>query len=173
MRERNNAAIVHDVEAGSCAVAVGDVELRAPHVGSGLVICVFDGNDVGGVAHVLASGSEQPGYALQRPGLYVGSAVPALLGLLRGSGARRDLSAVLVGGAVGRLPPNAPTWATKTLTFARTTLRELNVPIVDEFTGGPHVRGVCFNGRGVVRVWTCGQTSTVSMATAPRLAFCA
>lgn len=163
MREKH-APIVHDVEAGSCAVAVGDVELRAPHVGSGLVVCVFDGRDVGGVAHVLASGTEQPGYALQRPGLYVGTAVPALLGLMRGSGARRDLTAVLVGGAVGRLPPNGPTWATKTLAFARNVLRDLGVPVVDEFTGGPHVRGVAFSGRGLVRVCTCGQWSSVSMA---------
>lgn len=173
MRERSTAPIVHDVEAGACAVAVADVELRVAHVGSGLVVCVFDGNDIGGVCHVLASGSEQPGYALQRPGLYVGSALPGLLGLMRGSGARRDLSAVLIGAAVGRLPPNAPTWATKTLSFARTTLRELAIPVVDEFTGGPHVRAVSFTGRGLVRVRTCGQTSTVSMATAPRLALSA
>lgn len=162
--------IVHDIEAGGCAVAIGDVELRAPHVGSGLVVCLFDGHDVSGLAHVLASSTEQPGYALQRPGLFVGTAVPALLGLMRGSGCRRCLRAVLVGGAVGRLPSSPVTWATKTLQFGRSVLGDLGVAIVDEFTGGPHVRGVSFNGRGQVRVWTCGQTSTVSMAPQPRLA---
>lgn len=156
-----NRSIVHDIDAGACAVAVGAVDLRAPHVGSGLVICVCDGIDVGGMAHVLAS-AELPAFGVHRPGFFVGSALPSLLRLLQGAGARRGLRAVLVGGASARNAVS-DTCAGRTLEAARQLCQKYQVPIVDEFTGGSHVREVVFDGYGTVTVTTSQQTTSVTL----------
>ena len=156
-----NRSIVHDIDAGACAVAVGAVDLRAPHVGSGLVICVSDGVDVGGMAHVLAS-AELPAFGMHRPGFFVGSALPGLLQLLRGAGARRGLRAALIGGASARTAV-PDTCALRTLEAARLLCEKYYVPIVDEFTGGSHVREVVFDGYGTVTVTTCLQTTSVTL----------
>jgi chemotaxis receptor (MCP) glutamine deamidase CheD len=156
-----NRSIVHDIDAGSCAVAVGAVDLRAPHVGSGLVLCVGDGVDVGGMAHVLAS-AELPAFGVHRPGFFVGSALPGLLQLLRGAGARRELRAVLVGAAAA-LHSSADTCAGRTLEAARLLCQKHHVPIVDELTGGAHVREVVLDGYGTLTVTTCRQMTSVSL----------
>lgn len=157
------APIVHDVDPGACAVAVANVELRAPHVGSGLVVCISDGHDVGGVCHVLAAASGLQLFGLKSSGLFIGNALPMLLGLLRGHGARPVLRATLIGAATSKQAPGAHSWAQRTLEHARALCEELGVPVVHEIVGGTHVREVVFDGFGNLRVRAQGQTQIVSM----------
>lgn len=160
MRKRS---FVHDIDAGASAVAVGAVGLRAPHVGAGLVVCVADGDHIGGMVHVLAS-AELPAFAIHRPGFFIGSALPHLVTLMRGAGAQGELRAVFVGAAVARAAAPENTLAVRTLHAARSLALKIGLVIVDEFVGGPHVREVSFNGYGVVRVATRRETLTASLA---------
>lgn len=142
-----------ELEIGACGVTFGTSALIISHLTSGLALCLFDGVDVAGVAYSLRGRStpDERAAAL-RPALFVDLAIPALLHMMDTNGARRERSAILVGGAVGIDWRRARETAASAVDVARAVLAQVQIPIVHEVVGGPLSRGLTVDGNGRVRI---------------------
>jgi chemotaxis receptor (MCP) glutamine deamidase CheD len=148
-----SAAAELELEIGACGVTFGASSLFIPHLTSGLALCLHDGGDVAGVAYALR-GFSTPGEraAALRPALFVDLAIPALLHMMDERDARRERSAMLVGGAVGLDWRRAKETAASAVDVARTLLVKLRIPIVHEAVGGSLSRAIAVDGNGNVRI---------------------
>lgn len=138
---------------------------RSPEVletllGSCVAIMLYDkGKKIGGMAHSVLP--EAKNEKVTDPGKYVNTAIPALITKLAVNGARTNkLIAKLAGGAnMFKTSKNSINVGEKNVETAKRLLKQYNIPLVGEDTGGNRSRIVRFYLKtGDVEVRKGGET---------------
>jgi chemotaxis protein CheD len=157
---------VLEIKTGELAIARDGIILKTGSVGSCLVIILYDKeNRVGGLAHAMLPKGEsilESGVADFSPGnssgKYINEAIENLItGIRKEGGKRENLYARLAGGAsmFKHLTGDKFGIGYQNITAAHEYLKNLNIPIQNEDTGGSSGKTVEFDLKtGIINVNT-------------------
>ena len=149
------------IKTAQLAVGHNSQVMRTGSIGSCLVIILYDvKNRLGGLAHaMLPTSSHIAGEDLTTaPAKYIDQAIINLInGIEKLGGDKSQIVAKLVGGATmfKALVKNENSIGNQNISFAKSHLSKLNIPIVAEDVGGSSGKMVEFNlVNGIVDVFT-------------------